>query len=72
MVRVNDEITVDLMTEASGVRYDEAEPDIDWVELGGERIPFANGRLMLRFKQGVRDKDSDDRRFLEGRGFSLD
>lgn len=71
VVRVNDEITVDLMTEASGVRYDEAESDIEWVELGGERIPFANGRLMLRFKQGAREKDADDRRYLEGRGFSL-
>jgi hypothetical protein len=70
VVRVNDAITVDLMTEATGVSYAEAEPEIDWVELGGEKIPFASGRLMLRFKQGARDKDVADRRFLEERGYT--
>lgn len=70
VVRVNDEITVDLMTEATGVGYADAEREIDWVEIEGEKIPFASGRLMLRFKQGARDKDVLDRRFLEERGFS--
>lgn len=70
VVRVNDAITVDLMTEATGVSYAEAEREIDWVEIDGERIPFASGRLMLRFKQGARDKDISDRRFLEERGFT--
>jgi hypothetical protein len=32
VVRVNDIITVDLMTEASGINFQEAEKDIDWVE----------------------------------------
>lgn len=70
VVRVNDEITVDLMTAASGIGYAEAEQEIEWVELNGEKIPFASGRLMLRFKQSARDKDVADRRFLEARGFS--
>lgn len=70
VVRVNDEITVDLMTAASGIGYAEAEQEIEWVDLDGEKIPFASGRLMLRFKQGARDKDVADRRFLEERGFS--
>lgn len=65
VVRVNDEITVDLMTEASGISYDEAESEIDWVPLGGVKIPFANKTLMLRFKQSARAKDVIDRRFLE-------
>ena len=69
VVRVNDEITVDLMTEASGIRFEEAAAEIEWVELAGERIPFASARLMLRFKRGsVRDKDVIDRKFLERRG----
>jgi len=65
VVRVNDEITVDLMTEASGISYAEAEPFIEWEEIDGVRIPFANMELMIRFKQGVREKDIMDRRFLE-------
>jgi hypothetical protein len=67
VVRVNDEITVDLMTEASGITYAEAEADIEWEEINGVRIPFANADLMLRFKQGNREKDAADRRFLEQR-----
>jgi hypothetical protein len=46
VVRVFDEITVDLMTQACGVFYDEAEKDIEWHEVGGVRIPFANLDLM--------------------------
>jgi hypothetical protein len=68
VVRVNDEFTVDLMTEASGIRFEEAAPEIEWVEMAGEKIPFASARLMLRFKQGsVREKDVIDRKFLERR-----
>ncbi len=68
VVRVNDEITVDLMTEASGIRYDEAALSIDWVEIEDVSIPFASAELMLRFKtRAHRDKDLMDRRFLEQR-----
>lgn len=67
VVRVNDQITVDLMTEASGIGYDEAEKFIEWQEIDGVRVPFANSVLMLRFKQGLREKDAMDRKFLEER-----
>lgn len=73
VVRVNDEITVDLMTEASGIRFEEAAQEIDWVEVQGVRIPFASAKLMLRFKQGsLREKDVMDRIFLEQRGANAD
>lgn len=68
VVRINDEITVDLMTEATGIGYDEAERFIEWQEIQGVRVPFASAELMLRFKQGWRDKDVIDRKYLEGRG----
>ena len=68
VVRVNDEITVDLMTEASGIGYAEAAAFIEWEEINGVKVPFANAELMLRFKQGSREKDVMDRKFLEGRG----
>jgi len=64
VVRVNDEITVDLMTEASGISFAEAEPLIEWAEVGGVSIPFAGAELMWRCKQGSREKDVLDRKFL--------
>lgn len=67
VVRVNDEITVDLMTEASGIGYAEAEGFIEWEEIEGVKVPFANSELMLRFKQGWREKDVRDRQYLEER-----
>lgn len=67
VVRVNDEITVDLMTEASGITFDEAESLIEWEDIDGVPIPFASPVLMLKFKQGAREKDLLDRRFLEDR-----
>ena len=65
VVRVNDVITVDLMTEATGIGYGEAQDFIEWVEVQGVKIPFASAELMLRFKQSSRDKDVMDRKFLE-------
>jgi hypothetical protein len=41
VVRVNDEIIVDLMTEASGIDYSEAEPFIEIETIEGVQIPFA-------------------------------
>jgi hypothetical protein len=65
VVRVADEIVVDLMSKASGVSFAEAEPLIEFREIEGVRIPFASAELMLRLKQGLREKDVLDRRFLE-------
>jgi hypothetical protein len=67
VVRVNDEITVDLMTEATGISYDEAEAFIEWVKVEGVSVPFASAELMLRFKQGYREKDILDRKYLESK-----
>lgn len=64
VVRVADEIVVDLMRSACGVAYDEASRMIDEVELDGVRIPFANPRLLWRTKNTPRDKDRVDRVFL--------
>lgn len=64
VVRVNDDITVDLMTQACGVSYEEAECGIETVTIEGVRIPFAGAELMLKLKQGVRAKDAEDRSFL--------
>lgn len=65
VVRVNDDITVDLMTEACGVSYEAAHAGIEFVELQGVSVPFASAGLMLKMKQGRREKDVVDRSFLQ-------
>jgi hypothetical protein len=64
VVRVADEIVVDLMKAACGVAYDEASRMVDVVSLRGVPVPFANLELLWRTKQTVRDKDRLDREFL--------
>jgi hypothetical protein len=65
VVRVNDDITVDLMTEACGVRFEDAMGGIETEVVDGVPIPFAGPGLLLRMKQGMREKDRADRSFLE-------
>jgi hypothetical protein len=65
VVRVADEIVVDLMKSANGIEYAEASSSVDWVEIQGARIPFANLKLLWRLKQTVREKDALDRLFLK-------
>lgn len=65
VVRVNDDITVDLMTEACGVRYEDAKDGIEHEIVDGVSIPFAGPELMLKMKQSPREKDAADRSFLQ-------
>ena len=64
VVRVNDDITVDLMTEACGVTFEDARDGIEIENIDGVPIPFASAELMLKTKQGARAKDVGDRSFL--------
>ncbi len=64
VVRINDEITIDLMGSACGVDYDKAKPMIDWKEIRGVRIPFASPELLWMTKQTHREKDALDRAYL--------
>ncbi len=65
VVRVADEIVVDLMLSACGVTYDEALSDIELKVVEGVSIPFASANILLKMKQTYRDKDIPDRIFLE-------
>jgi len=65
VVRVADEFVVDLMKAACGIEYDRARHSVDWVEIDGVRIPFANVDLLWETKQTVREKDRLDRLFLD-------
>ncbi len=64
VVRINDEITVDLMGSACGVTYESALPLVEWRAIRGVRIPFASPQLLWKTKQTHREKDALDRSFL--------
>jgi len=64
VVRVADEIVVDLLLSAGGVGYTEAQSETTIVDVGGVPIPFASPRLLLRMKQTGREKDALDLLFL--------
>jgi Nucleotidyl transferase of unknown function (DUF2204) len=64
VVRVADEIVIDLMKAACGIEYDEASRSTDTVVIEGVSIPFASARLLWRTKQTLRDKDKMDLAFL--------
>ena len=65
VVRVADEIVVDLMLSACGVSYDDAVDQIEIRTINGVPIPFPTVELLLRMKQTYRDKDIVDRNFLQ-------
>lgn len=66
VVRVADEVVVDLMGRACGVSYDEAARDAETLERDGVAIPVASPRTLIRLKQTARPQDALDRAFLEG------
>lgn len=65
VIRVADEILVDLMRSAGGIDYAEAAKDIVVHEIQGVPIPFASPRLLWRMKACThREKDAADLVFL--------
>jgi hypothetical protein len=65
VIRVSDEIVVDLMRSAGGIDYAEAARDVVVREVDGVAIPFASPRLLWRMKAGThREKDAPDLVFL--------
>src|SRR5664280_2862313 len=65
IIRVGDEILVDLLRSAGGIDYDEAAKHVVVRELGGVPIPFASPRLLWRMKAVThREKDAGDLVFL--------
>jgi hypothetical protein len=65
VVRVADEIVIDLMKSACGIGYAEASKDVVIHEVEGVKIPFASPRLLWRMKAPTRrEKDIPDLIFL--------
>jgi hypothetical protein len=65
VVRVADEIVVDLMHSASGIDYASAVEYVVVHTVDGVPIPFASPSLLWRMKRSThRDKDVPDLYFL--------
>jgi hypothetical protein len=65
VVRVADEIVIDLMGSASGFDYAAARNEIAIRDVDGVPIPFASAKLLWSMKRdSMRDKDAPDRHFL--------
>ena len=65
VIRIGDEILVDLMRSAAGIDYAEAAKDVVMREVDGVSIPIASPRLLWRMKSVThREKDTDDLLFL--------
>lgn len=65
VVRVADEVVVDLMGSACGIDFESAIDEIEWHDFEGVRIPFASPGLLLQTKQTVREKDAIDQLYLK-------
>ena len=65
VVRVADEVIVDLLGSACGVDYAEAAVDQVRRDIRGVDVPIASKRTLIRTKDTVRPSDAVDKQFLE-------
>ena len=64
VVRVVDEVIIDLMGRACGLTYADVAADMEWHDLAGVRVPVASPSTLLRTKDTYRPQDAIDRSFL--------
>jgi hypothetical protein len=67
VVRIADEIVIDLMAKACGIDYAEAQSGIQLIEVEGVKIPVASKELLIRMKDTIRHSDKIDVEFLKWR-----
>ena len=68
VVRVADEIVVDLLGAACGVTYsDTVAAGLDYFNIQGIDIPVARKEALIRMKATIRESDAVDVRFLRMR-----
>ena len=66
VVRVADEILVDLMGRACGLSYTDVAEDAESLDLDGVPVAVASPAALIRTKQTRRPQDAIDCAFLEG------
>lgn len=67
VVRIADEIVVDLMAKACGIDYLAAQAGIEWITVEGVRIPLASKALLIQTKATWRPSDHVDVEYLKAR-----
>ena len=65
VVRVIDEVIIDLMGRACGWSYADVAADMEWHDLAGVRMPVASPAALVRTKDTYRPQDAIDRSFLQ-------
>lgn len=65
VVRVIDEVIIDLMGRACGLSYAEVALDMEWHDMAGVRVPVASPGTLVRTKNTYRPQDAIDRSFLQ-------
>ena len=65
VVRVADEIVIDLLQKACGVDFEAAKHHIVYEKIKGVAIPYLDIKLLLKTKQSNRPKDIIDKQYLE-------
>lgn len=66
VVRVVDEVIIDLMGRACGLSYGEAVADAESRDILGVSVVIASPATLIRTKDTYRPQDAIDRSFLEG------
>ena len=64
VVRVVDEVIIDVMERACGLTYADAAADMEWHDLASVRVPVASPSTLVRTKDTYRPQDVIDRAFL--------
>lgn len=64
VVRVADEVVIDLMGKAAGVDFEDVIKGVVTREIDGVIVPYASVRDLIRTKDTVRPKDKNDVLFL--------
>jgi Nucleotidyl transferase of unknown function (DUF2204) len=67
VVRVADEVVVDIMGRAGGLNYADAIVDAETFQIQGVDVPIASKRTLIRMKNTVRPSDRADREYLQAR-----
>jgi hypothetical protein len=65
VVRVCGDITIDLLSKACEVTYNNARDYISFDVINGIQIPYLKPELLIKTKLGIRPKDVQDHNFLQ-------
>lgn len=67
VVRIADEIVIDLMEQACGINYKKAAGQVEYKEINHVKIPLPTKELLIQMKDTIRPSDKTDVQFLKFR-----